>query len=89
MPDKKMYEEKWARTEAIAVEVVTDSYRIEGLLHKLPNIRVSDAMNNPTQSYIALKGVAVYSIPDNRELFKRHFLLVDKAHIILMTEKPE
>lgn len=89
MAEKKVYEEKWARTEAVGVEVITERYKIEGMLHKLPNVRVSDAMNNPTQSYISLNEVAVYSIPDNRELFKRHFLLIDKVHIVMMTEKAE
>ncbi len=88
--DKKIaYEERWARTETISVEVITENYRIEGMMHKLPNLRVSDAMNNPTQTYISLKNVAVHSVPDNKLLFQREFLLVDKAHIILMTEKSE
>ncbi len=90
MVDKKAaYEERWAKTEAVGIEVITETYRIEGMLHKLPSVRVSDAMNNPTQAYISLNKVAVYTIADNKLLFQREFLLVDKAHIVLMTERPE
>jgi len=89
MVQMKVYEEKWARTESIGVEVITEKYRIDGMLHKLPNVRVSDAMNNPTQSYISLKQVAVHEVADNKLLFQREFLLIDKAHIVMMTERPE
>jgi len=81
------YEEKWgAKTEPITVVVYTDRYRIEGTMFRLPNLRVTDAINQAA-SFLALKDATVYTLDTNTLLMSHPFVAIHKHHVVLVTER--
>ena len=81
------YEEKWgAKTEPIAVIVYTDQYRIEGTMFRLPNLRVTDAVNQAA-SFLALKDATICPIDSDTPLLTRPYLAVHKHQIVFIIER--
>jgi hypothetical protein len=81
------YEEKWgAKTEPIAVVAYLDKYRIEGMMFRLPKLRVSDAVNQAAE-FLSLKDVVVYCVDSDTPLLRKPFLAVHKSKIVFITER--
>jgi hypothetical protein len=81
------YEEKWgAKTEPIQIVVYMEKFRVEGKMFRLPNLRVSDAINQ-APNFLALKDVAVYPFDGDAPIMSKPFLAVYKHHIIFVAEQ--
>jgi len=80
------YEKNWAQKDEIDMIFMTDRTRIEGKMHKNPNVRVSDALAH-TNWFIVLTEVKIFSLDDNELIAETEFLVVNKSSISFGMEK--
>jgi len=81
------YEEKWgAKTEPAPIVVYLEKFRVEGMMFRLPNLRVSDAINQ-APGFLALKDAVIYPFDGDTPIMSKPFLALFKHHIIFVTEK--
>ena len=83
----KKYEEKWgAKTEPAPIVIYLEKFRVEGMMFRLPNLRLSDAINQ-APNFLPLKDVVVYPFDGDTPIMSKPFLAVCKQHIIFVSEK--
>jgi hypothetical protein len=81
------YEEKWgAKTEPAPIVVYLNELRVEGTMFRLPNLRISDAINQAAD-FIALKDATVYPLESDTPILSKPFIAVFKRHINFVAEK--
>jgi len=81
------YEKKWgAKTEPIEIVLYLENYRVEGQMYRLPNLRVSEAINQAT-SFIPLKDAVVFRLDSETPILSKPFIAVQKTHILFVMEK--
>lgn len=70
--------------EPLGVIVITEKYRIIGDVHLTENTRLSDMLNVDTskKDFIPMTNVKVYSTSDDKLLFTKDFLLINRRYII-------
>lgn len=74
----------------VEVEILTDTYKIRGTLF-VPlagkdgySARLSDFLNNPEKSFLALTHVEVEALPDSEMKWQSPFLAVNKSIVTLV-----
>ena len=80
------YEKKWTKSETKEMIFYTNTLRIEGTFHKMPNIRVSDELNQPS-TFISLTDVTIQPLNDGSAGFTMNFVALNKQAIVLAAEK--
>lgn len=74
------------------VVVLTTESLIEGNLHYLKEVRLSDALNSPhlrESPYMALNDVRVVRLESGEEILRVHFMLVARSQILCIMPKAE
>lgn len=70
------------KKDTVDVVIKTSSEKIEGSLHKKPEVRLLDMLNKSTEAFLAVSNVRVYSIDTGKLLFETEFLVINKSHIV-------
>lgn len=70
--------------EPLGVVIVTEKYRIVGDVHLTENTRLSDMLNIDTskKDFIPITNARIYSSSDEKLLFSKDFLLINRQFIM-------
>lgn len=71
------------KKDKVKTVIRTSGETIEGLIHKLPEKRMLDMMNNSSDNFIAVSDAKVYS--EGKLLYETDFLAVNKNHIVIIS----
>ena len=74
------------KKEEVEVNIRTVKERIEGTIHKLPQNRLLDMLNDGTAHFIPVSEAKVYCEETGKILFQADFLAVNKNHITIITD---
>ena len=81
------YEQKWgAKSEPIPVVLYLENFRVEGTMFRLPNLRVTDAINQAT-NFIPLKDATVFPLNSDTPVMSKPYVAVHRSHILFVTER--
>lgn len=64
----------------------TAGEKIEGDVHCLPNMRLLDLMNSPSENFVPVSNAAVYDEASGKLLYEVPFMAVNKTHVIVISE---
>ena len=76
--------------EAIEVIVLTQFYKIEGIVHILPGGRLTDFITARTiENFIPVTDAKVYSTVDNKLLYETGFMNLNTNFVIVILPKKD
>ena len=70
------------KKDTVDVVIRTSSEKIEGIIYKLPEVRLLDMLNKTAGDFLAVSNVRVYNIETGKLLFETEFLVINKSHIV-------
>lgn len=70
--------------ETLGVVIITQMHKIMGDVHLIENTRLSDMLNVDTskKDFIPVTNARVYSVTDEKPLYTKDFLLVNRQYIL-------
>jgi len=75
--------------DSFEVLILTVSLRIEGIIHTLPQERLTDFMTESTHSYLPVTDAAIYKLSDGALVAKTKFLSLSRKDVTLITPMSE
>lgn len=72
------------KKDRLKTVIRTSCETIEGWIHKLPQKRMLDMMNNSADNFIAVSKAKVYSANEGKLLYETDFLAVNKNHVVII-----
>ena len=70
--------------ESFEVIIITANLKIVGIVHTLPQERLSDFMDEATSDYLPVTDAAIYHIPDDTLIAKTKFLSLSRKDVTLI-----
>jgi hypothetical protein len=74
------------KKEKVPVTIQTLQNRIEGNVSLLPNMRITDALNQEGYHFIPITDVKIYSLKSGTLIDETEFLAINKYHVVLILE---
>ena len=74
------------KKDTTEVVIRTLGEKIEGTLYKVPASRLLDTLNKTTETFLAVSNARVYEIETGKLSFEAKFLMVNKNHIVHITD---
>ena len=67
----------YTNKDQVKVMIVTDIYRIEGLLHILTGSRLTDALNSKSKDFLAVTDAKIYALADDMLVYSPDYIAVN------------
>ncbi len=74
------------KKDAMEVVIRTANEKIEGIIYKLPDMRLLDMLNKTADDFLAVSEAKVYDLETGRLEFESEFLAVNRMQILFMAE---
>ncbi len=74
------------KKEQVEAIIMTTGEKIEGKIHKLPNDRMLDMLNQSEEEFVAVSAAKVYNNNSGKLLFASDFLAVNKKHVVVLAD---
>ena len=75
--------------DSFEVIILTVSLRIEGIIHTLPQERLTDFMTESTHSYLPVTDASIYKLSDGALIAKTRFLSLNRKDVTLISPMSE
>jgi len=69
------------KKDRLPVTIYTSNHKITGEIHLLPAIRLTDMLNDASQSFIAVTNASIYNLSGEEIVAKLDFLSINKNNI--------
>ena len=74
----------YTNKDTVKVMIVTDMFRIEGLLHVLAGSRLTDALNSKTKDFLAVTQAKIFFLADEKLVYEPEYIAVNRDSIACM-----
>jgi hypothetical protein len=71
----------YTNKDTVRVMIVTDIYRIEGLLHILSGSRLTDALNSKAKDFLAVTDAKIFALEDDHLVYSPEYIAVNRDSI--------
>ena len=82
------YDRKVPKKPAEAI-IYTKNFMISGIVHILPNERLTDLLDSSSKVFIPITDATIYSITDHRVVGRTSFLSLNKNEIVIIYPKED
>ena len=71
----------YTNKDQVRVMIVTDIFRIEGLLHILTGSRLTDALNSKSKDFLAITDAKIFALTDDSLIYSPEYIAVNRDSI--------